>query len=92
MYKRQVYSIGLIVYIVLIIAFAYFYTNITFNPLEIANKDVYKRQLQAWYSRKADSRLLITLALKSYLLSALWVDLPAVSYTHLNFTLRTSAV
>ena len=30
-------EIGLIVYIVLIIAFAYFYTNITFNPLEIAN-------------------------------------------------------
>ena len=35
--KEPVYSIGLIVYIVLIIAFAYFYTNITFNPLEIAN-------------------------------------------------------
>mgnify|MGYP002508624900 CR=1 FL=1 len=31
------YSIGLVVYIVLIIAFAYFYTSITFNPLEIAN-------------------------------------------------------
>ncbi len=28
---------GLIVYIVLTIAFAYFYTSITFNPLEIAN-------------------------------------------------------
>ena len=35
--KEPVYSIGLIVYIVLILAFAYFYTNITFNPLEIAN-------------------------------------------------------
>ena len=35
--KNPVYSIGLIVYIVLIIAFAYFYTQITFNPLEIAN-------------------------------------------------------
>jgi preprotein translocase subunit SecY len=32
-----IYSIGLIVYIILIIAFAYFYTQITFNPLEIAN-------------------------------------------------------
>ncbi len=31
------YSIGLIVYIVLVIFFAYFYTSITFNPLEIAN-------------------------------------------------------
>ena len=31
-----IYSIGLLVYIVLIVAFAYFYTSITFNPLEIA--------------------------------------------------------
>ena len=31
------YSIGLLVYIVLTIFFAYFYTSITFNPLEIAN-------------------------------------------------------
>ena len=35
--KEPVYSIGLVVYIVLIIGFAYFYTSITFNPLEIAN-------------------------------------------------------
>lgn len=34
---EPIYSIGLIVYIALIIAFAYFYTSITFNPLEIAN-------------------------------------------------------
>ena len=32
-----IYSIGLLVYIVLVVAFAYFYTSITFNPLEIAN-------------------------------------------------------
>ena len=31
------YSVGLLIYIVLIIVFAYFYTSITFNPLEIAN-------------------------------------------------------
>ena len=31
------YSIGLVIYIVLLILFAYFYTSITFNPLEIAN-------------------------------------------------------
>ncbi len=31
------YTWGLLVYIVLTIAFAYFYTSITFNPLEIAN-------------------------------------------------------
>lgn len=30
------YSIGLLVYIVLVIFFAYFYTSITFNPLEVA--------------------------------------------------------
>lgn len=35
--EQPVYSIGLVVYIVLVIAFAYFYTSITFNPLEIAN-------------------------------------------------------
>jgi preprotein translocase subunit SecY len=35
--QNPVYSIGLVVYIALIIAFAYFYTQITFNPLEIAN-------------------------------------------------------
>lgn len=34
---QPIYSIGLVVYIILIIAFAYFYTSITFNPLEIAN-------------------------------------------------------
>ena len=31
------WSIGLIVYLVLNVIFAYFYTSITFNPLEIAN-------------------------------------------------------
>ncbi|MGN0306484.1 MAG: preprotein translocase subunit SecY [Lachnospiraceae bacterium] len=31
------YSIGLIVYILLVVFFAYFYTSVTFNPLEIAN-------------------------------------------------------
>ena len=30
-------SIGLLIYIVLVVLFAYFYTSITFNPLEIAN-------------------------------------------------------
>ena len=35
--SEPIYNIGLVVYIVLIIAFAYFYTSITFNPLEIAN-------------------------------------------------------
>ena len=30
-------SIGLLIYIVLVVLFAYFYTSITFNPLEISN-------------------------------------------------------
>lgn len=40
--EHLVYSIGLVVYIVLVIFFAYFYTSITFNPMEIA--DNMKRQ------------------------------------------------
>ena len=35
--SEPVYSIGLVVYIVLVIFFAYFYTSITFNPLEITD-------------------------------------------------------
>lgn len=31
------YTLGLVVYIVLVIFFAYFYTSITFNPIEVAN-------------------------------------------------------
>ena len=35
--QNPVYSVGLIVYILLTVFFAYFYTSITFNPMEIAN-------------------------------------------------------
>ena len=35
--STPIYTLGMIVYILLIIAFAYFYTSITFNPLEIAD-------------------------------------------------------
>ena len=35
--EQLIYSVGLLVYIVLTIFFAYFYTSLTFNPLEIAN-------------------------------------------------------
>ncbi|MDD3251206.1 MAG: preprotein translocase subunit SecY [Lachnospiraceae bacterium] len=35
--ETPIYSIGLVIYLVLIILFAYFYTSITFNPLEVAN-------------------------------------------------------
>lgn len=31
------YTLGLLIYIVLVIVFAYFYTSITFNPIEIAD-------------------------------------------------------
>ena len=35
--KEPVYSLGLLLYIVLVVFFAYFYTSITFNPMEIAD-------------------------------------------------------
>lgn len=35
--SQPIYSIGLLVYIVMIVFFAYFYTSITFNPLMIAD-------------------------------------------------------
>lgn len=34
--SEPIYSIGLVVYILLVIFFAYFYTSITFNPIEIS--------------------------------------------------------
>lgn len=35
--EEPIYTIGLVVYILFIIGFAYFYTQITFNPMEVAN-------------------------------------------------------
>lgn len=35
--EMPTYSVGLVIYLVLIVLFAYFYTSITFNPLEVAN-------------------------------------------------------
>lgn len=35
--EEPIYSIGMIIYVVLIVLFAYFYTSITFNPQEVAN-------------------------------------------------------
>ena len=35
--SQPVYSIGLLIYIFLVVFFAYFYTSITFNPLEVAD-------------------------------------------------------
>ena len=35
--EQPQYTIGLLVYIILVVFFAYFYTSITFNPLEIAD-------------------------------------------------------
>ena len=40
--STPVYSIGLVIYIVLVVAFAYFYTSVSFNPMMIA--DNLKRQ------------------------------------------------
>ena len=36
-FARPIYTIGLILYLVLIVFFAYFYTSITFNPIEVAD-------------------------------------------------------
>ena len=35
--NNMIYTLGAVLYVVLIVFFAYFYTSITFNPLEIAN-------------------------------------------------------
>ncbi len=34
--KTPIYSIGMVVYMILVVFFAYFYTSITFNPLEVS--------------------------------------------------------
>ncbi len=34
---RPQYTVGILIYIVLVVFFAYFYTSVTFNPLEIAD-------------------------------------------------------
>lgn len=36
-FNAPIYSIGLVLYVALIIFFAYFYTSITFNPIEVAD-------------------------------------------------------
>ncbi len=36
-FNVPIYNIGLLIYIALVVAFAYFYTSITFNPLEVAD-------------------------------------------------------
>lgn len=35
--QKPVYTIGLLIYILLVVFFAYFYTSISFNPIEIAD-------------------------------------------------------
>ncbi len=36
-FNNPIYSVGMILYIALIVFFAYFYTSITFNPIEVAD-------------------------------------------------------
>ena len=53
--EQPLYSIGLVIYILLTIFFAYFYTSITFNPLEIANNMKKERRVYTGYpSGQAD--------------------------------------
>ena len=33
----MIYTLGIFIYVLLVVFFAYFYTSITFNPVEIAN-------------------------------------------------------
>ena len=35
--KQPIYTVGLLLYLFLLVVFAYFYTSITFNPTEVAN-------------------------------------------------------
>ncbi len=35
--SQPIYSLGLLLYVILVVFFAYFYTSITFNPIEISN-------------------------------------------------------
>ncbi|MBO6164266.1 MAG: preprotein translocase subunit SecY, partial [Lachnospiraceae bacterium] len=35
--NEPIYSIGLLIYLALLVFFAYFYTSITFNPIEVAD-------------------------------------------------------
>jgi len=35
--QDALYSLGVLVYLVLLVFFAYFYTSITFNPIEVSN-------------------------------------------------------
>ena len=56
--SQPIYSIGLIIYIVLLFVFAYFYTSITFNPLEVANNMKKQGGFHPRYpSRQAHQRL-----------------------------------
>ncbi len=36
-FNVPIYNLGILIYIALVVAFAYFYTSITFNPLEVAD-------------------------------------------------------
>ena len=36
-FKQPIYTVGLLLYLFLLVVFAYFYTSITFNPTEVAN-------------------------------------------------------
>ena len=35
--SQPIYSVGFLLYVVLLVFFAYFYTSITFNPIEVAD-------------------------------------------------------
>jgi preprotein translocase subunit SecY len=36
-FDEFIYTFGLVIYLALLVFFAYFYTSVTFNPMEVAN-------------------------------------------------------
>lgn len=70
--NQLVYSIGLLVYIVLTVFFAYFYTSLTFNPLEIAN-NMKKQGIYPWYTSRQTNQWLSEQGIKcNYICRCSW--------------------
>ena len=59
-------TLGLILYVVLVIFFAYFYTSITFNPIEVADNMRKQGGFYPWYPSRKDYGGLPELCIKIY--------------------------
>ena len=57
-FKTPIYTVGYVLYAVMIVFFAYFYTSITFNPIEVADNMKKAGRFCSWYpSGKTDTGL-----------------------------------